>query len=494
MLLTPVQNRALFKLAVDLVKADDQIHYDEMTTLHQLQKQCKIQAEEIELIHYITIQDAIDTLSVLEYEEQQQVINILSNIVSVDNDIDYRENLMLGAIKLCLHHPNAFKIISTQDANIDCDFHQMVYLEHEHCHNARALFDDPYHNMVLTNALAKSKVQLFYLPRILEQIRSNSLSSGTFLQTLQQSINYIVPSLNTTGLDRLNQALQEMDVIGFTKLVETQLHIHPEAIPMSAFLMIMVQDSCVFDDDNISHRNRDFLCIDMTSEPKNLITAFIEHMQQNQQAISYHGYYRVLFDFLNSRAPIMSTILLKRNYDFILQDIGQVEVNFKSAPQAKTLYLLFLFYAKRGLSQSICIQSQQLCDELQQQDIADLLELKHYLLHQKTDAALLVYNILTIYETIANKNGAPNRMLEYVRSILCHRSSLKNYINSAITLLDELANKEQYIVKYNKDTDSYHLPLSHTWIRVQDEQTIIPIVESKLWKKLANPAHTTITL
>lgn len=492
MLLTPVQNRALFKLAVDLVKADDQIHYEEMTTLHQLQQQCNIQTEEIELIHYITIQDAIETLSTLQIEEKNQIIEILSNIVSVDNDIDYRENLMLGAIKLSLQHPNQFKIISTQDASIDCDFHQMVYLEHEQCTPTRTFFEDPYHNMMLTNALAKSQIQLFYLPRILEQIRSNYITSESFLKTLQQSINYIVPSLNTTGLDRLNFALQQMDVVGFTKLVETQLHIHPGTINMNAFLMIMVQDSSTFDDDNICHRNRDFLCIDVTREPKTLIALFVEHMQQNLLAISYHGYYRILFDFLNSRTPIMSTILLKRNYNFILQDIDQLEVVFKSAPQAKTFYLLLLFYAKRGLPQALCEMAQLLCEDLQQQNMVDVVELKQYLLQHKSEQATLIYNTIIIYETIANKNSEPDRMLEYVRSILCHRSSLKNYINSAFALVEELANKELYLVKYNKDTDSYLLQLSHTWVRVIDDQTAIPITESKLWKKLANPAQSSI--
>ena len=484
MRLSPVQNRALFKLAVDLVKADDQIHYDEMAILHELQLRCNIASEEIELIHYITLQEAIETLSQLDAQTITEIIDTLSHIVSVDNDIDYREKLLLTAIKLCLNKNDGFKIISTQDVTIDCDFNQMVYLEHEPCACARDFFQDAYDYMMFVNALSKINIQFFYLPKIFELLQHDTQQSSTFLQTLQRSIHYIVPSLNTSDTELLDNNLHDVDVVGFTKLVETKINIRPQQVDMDAYLMVMIHDSNVFDDDNNSHRNKDFLCINLTQNPKLRVLQFIELMLQPQHTISYHGYYRLLFDFLNSGNPITSNILVKSNYDFVLEDLGHIDLHFKSAPQAKTFYLLLLFYGKSGIQQTLFDQAQEECDALQDKHLLDILDLKLHLLHQHTEQSLLIYNTIIIYETISHKNVDAHRMLEYVRSILCHRSSLKNYINTTFTQINHLASKDMYQVKYDKLIDSYYLNLNISYLRLEQTPNNIPITESPFWKKL----------
>ena len=56
--LTEIQKQALFKLAVDLVKADRQIHRDEVWLLDRLQRTCGIGVGQLEFIHYISLQQA----------------------------------------------------------------------------------------------------------------------------------------------------------------------------------------------------------------------------------------------------------------------------------------------------------------------------------------------------------------------------------------------------------------------------------------------------
>ena len=63
--LNDVQKRALFKIAVDMVKIDNRIHSKEVSILDNLQSTCGISSEEIELIHYIPLQRAISALKSL---------------------------------------------------------------------------------------------------------------------------------------------------------------------------------------------------------------------------------------------------------------------------------------------------------------------------------------------------------------------------------------------------------------------------------------------
>ena len=71
LVLTEIQKRALFKLAVDLVKADKQIHRDEVALLDRLQRTCGIDAGDLEFIHYISLQQAINCLKGLSERDKE---------------------------------------------------------------------------------------------------------------------------------------------------------------------------------------------------------------------------------------------------------------------------------------------------------------------------------------------------------------------------------------------------------------------------------------
>ena len=232
-------------------------------------------------------------------------------------------------------------------------------------------------------------MQLFYLPHVMQLLSEGDADKTT--KVLRKSIEYIVPFSHTnTTTGQFRNSLQEMDVVRFTKLVETQANIRPEQIGMDAFLMIALQDSFVLDDEENRHRTRDFLCINVTTSLKSKVLQLVEQMQSSSVSINYYGYYRLLFDFLNADVRLMSKILINHHWDFVLPDLGNQYVRFKSAPQAKTFYLLLVYY-KKGIAQSLWNASKELCKQLAER----------------------------------NRSADPARLLEYVRSIILHRSSLK---------------------------------------------------------------------
>ena len=74
--LNSVQKRALFKLALDIVKADKQIHLNEVSVLNDLQDSCEITDEDMTLVHYISFQQAISTLKLLDQSTRNDVIEL----------------------------------------------------------------------------------------------------------------------------------------------------------------------------------------------------------------------------------------------------------------------------------------------------------------------------------------------------------------------------------------------------------------------------------
>ena len=75
-------------------------------------------------------------------------------------------------------------------------------------------------------------------------------------------------------------------------------------------------------------------------------------------------------------------------------------------------------------------------------------------------------------------------MLEYVRSIINHRSSLKNYINASINQIEKLAHKSFYLVEFNVASESYQIGLTSEWVNVFYRNGQVNIVDSVLWKKM----------
>ena len=389
--LSSIQRRALLKIAVDLVKSDCQIHSDEIIALRKIQEECKVDADEIELIHYLTLQEAIDVLSSLDEDSKLKLLRQLENLIKVDNNVDFHENLLLSSIKLCFTDSKEAKIISVPDAYVDCNLHQIVYLEHRYCDDAHRVLDDKYDYMMLSNIFSNCQMQLFYLPKVIQFFLDCEREKNVKL--LRQSISYIVPSSGLKDQKDFNNLLQQMDIVKFTKLVETQSNILPEQIGMDAFLMVALQDTIVLDDDANRHRNRDYLCINAATSLKSNVIKLVELMQSSSSSINYFGYYRFLFDLLNADLRLMSTILINQKNEFVLPDLGNTTIEFKSAPQAKTFYLLLLYYPY-GISQSLWNSAEELCGELADRKWINMMDLKIFLMNSRDEVASLIFNII----------------------------------------------------------------------------------------------------
>ena len=81
--LTPLQKRSVFKIAVDMIKADNKIHSKEISVLDKLQSSMRLTQEEMDMVHYITLADAVNSLRDLELEIAEELIGIFSGIMKV---------------------------------------------------------------------------------------------------------------------------------------------------------------------------------------------------------------------------------------------------------------------------------------------------------------------------------------------------------------------------------------------------------------------------
>ena len=494
--LSGTQRRAVMKLAVELVKADNRIHLKEVSVLDELQAGLGLDQEELDLIHYLTLENAVDSIKDLDKDSTERVITLFHEIMCSDSDIDFDENLMLSSISMSCDSGSRgwCRILSTNATESEVPERQIVFLEGKVSEAAHQVLDDKYDNLLISKAFGDIGIELFYLPDILREF-DRHIDEGDKFGLLKRSMEYLVPAGDKIRLNHLKESLTALDTRAFYHLILSRFGIDPERIPYTAFLLVKIRDSYILDDSDTMHRTVDFLCIDISSEVKRRILSFVSRFDEKRDLISYKGYYKFLYDCLSSEAKTSNPITINAKGDFILES-GET-ISFKSAPQAKTLYLLLLSRGDRGISQADFNKAISFLKELNINEYLtstgdfDLPSFEEFLSGKDDEYASVILDTIAIYRSFSTKDSGNKDFLEYVQSILRHRSSLKTYINTGFASARKLANPEHYLVSFNPDTKTYSVSASPSLFNVTSEgSSSIHLTDSSLWKAASLSAHT----
>ena len=481
LLLSVVQKRAIFKLAVDLAKADKQIHGNEVALLNSLQDLLKVSNDELDMIHYMSLQESMDALLSLDVLSRESIIRFLETMVGVDIDVDKREQLLYGSIKLALSGESCgwVNILSVSGVDTECSSEQIVYLEKSKCLPAREILDDKFENLLISKALSDVGLQLFYLPQIKQSID---------IALLQSSMNYILPSSELAeGVD-IRASLANTSCVAFFNAFCTSYRMSPGQVSYEAFLALKIQEGEILNDEGRLSRSIDFICIDVTSDIKKRITQFVTQIEAPSSTLAYDGYYRLLYDHLSSAISTVSSVVIDQRFDFYLKDIDNLKLKFESAPQAKTLFLLLLRYGTRGISQDCFEKAIKKVEDYKESVSSfdwNINSFSSELLREGTDEAKLIYNILIIYSCVSTKDPVESSFLNYISTILRQRSALKNYINTGFASVHNLHDKERYCITYDKQSRSYYLDTDTSLFLIADSDSgLTQINNSLLWKSL----------
>ena len=495
--LNGTQRRAVMKLAVELVKADDRIHSKEVSVLDELQSNLRLEQSELDLIHYLSLESAVDCLKNLDEQSTKTIINLFNEIMCSDNDIDFEENLLLSSISMSCDNDSRdwCGIISAEAPESEVPERQIVFLESKTSEAAHLVLDDKYDNLLISKAFSDIGIELFYLPDILREF-CRHLEGDDKFGLLKRSMEYLVPAGDKVRSGNLKKSLASLDTRTFYHLILSRFNIAPDRIPYLAFLLIKIRDSHILDDSDTMRRTMDFLCIDISFEVKKRILTFVSRFDEKRDLLSYKGYYKFLYDYLSAEAKITNPISINSKGDFTLES-GDI-IRFKSAPQAKTLYLLLLSRGDKGISQ---IDFNKAVSFLKALDINeyltsagdfDLPRFKEILTGKDNEYARVILVTIAIYRSFSTKDSGKKDFLEYVQSILRHRSSLKTYINTGFASARKLANPEHYMVRFAPDTKTYSVSTSPSLFTVTSGgSSSVPLTDSPLWKTfILSTPHT----
>ena len=488
--LSALSKRAVFKIAVDLIKADNKIHSQEINVLGRLQNDLQLSQDNIDMVHYLTLEEAVSSINNMSDAQSSYLQEMLTDITKADNDISSKENILLAALKLsCSKDSKRWsKVISVPATEAKIPDTQIVFLEKQRSEAAHAVLDDKFDSLLITKAFSDCGFQFFYLPSIIDDLKSKN-ECGEQVGLLQKSISYLTPSAARDGMNNVEGLISRLDTPTFFKVVLSSLHLHPDTFPFDAFILVKIRESLVLDDANCSNEYIDFLCIDMSEDVKMRVHGFTSQFGEQYFMLPYEGYYKIFYDYLSSESKITSSILIDGEYNFVLENLRQQTITFESSPQARTVYLLLMHYGNRGVRSTDLSTAVKFLRETKAEDFAvygnfDIQAVKSEMKKINTDWSILIYNTISIYQAISTKNDQKPSYLSYIASILKHISSLKTYINKGFSQVDGLASPEHYHVSYDKEFKAYLTNASSELFFIIENGTRKPLTASGFWKEL----------
>lgn len=490
--LTPIQKRALLKIAIELVKADNQIHSKEVSVLNELQGGLDLPQEELDLIHYIPLSDAVSVIGQMDGTEVSAVLGIFNSIMRIDSDIDFEENLLYAAVHTSCDPESSrwARILSVPDLDVDLSDRQIVFLEKSYSEGAHRVLDDKYDNLLISKAFGDIGLHLFYLRNVLDDLGLVGNDPNDRFGLLQQSLGYLMPAGDMIKIEGLRNLLGAFDSEKFFKVVISRFGLSPDVFPFQAFLLIKIRGGVVLDDENAMHHSTDFFCLDISSDVKHRILSFVSLFGDNSYLLPYEGYYRILFDYFSSESKMNSEICLDGDFHFTLRSFGGKHIPFESSPQARTLYLLLLKYGQEGIDQetfracTVYLRSPEALQFVHEDDF-DLDGFLAKLSDGKERWRDVVYDTIRIYRSISTKDERSPRFLSYIASILSHRSTLKTYLNKGFDSVQELSDKQMYHVRFDSETDTYRLGIGLSMFLIEEGgRDPVSLSESRFWQSL----------
>ena len=479
--LTYLNKLAVLRIAVDLVKADSRIHGDEISLLASLQEKFALSQDDLDRIHYITLQQAVSSLKELDVFSAEQVVRILEDIMCADNEIDYEENILLTAVFMSIS-PRSREwcdVLSVSNVMDETSLRQVLYLESSPCPEAHELFSDKYDKLLITKSFNDMGLDFFYLPDVLKE---NPDTLNSTVNLLRQAMRYLVPS----GNGRIDDVdVTSFSSEGFFYFLLSRYRIELKSLRSQSFLLFKVRDSYSLDDDNNLTKGVDFFVIDMSSDVKSRIYSFISRFDQKSNQIPYEGCYKILCDYLSSASKNVSRILVDESYGFSLMDSNRTRIIFESSPQTRAFYLLLLRYGASGVSQDTFEEALRMLRDLPDTEDFCMSDFLSRMVSMRTDASVLIYNAYVIYSVVSGKETSSRKFLGYIESIFRNRSSLKNYANKGFSELEKLADVDMFSISFDASAKTYSIAAGLQSFRICSMSVSeAPLDKADFWLRL----------
>ena len=328
----------VLKLIIDLIKVDKKIHRDEIAWIEDFARRASLSADDLQDVHRLSFPDTINRLQTLDTKSRHEIISLVEQAASIDNDIDINERIILASIRLALGEDTRdhIQLLSVDSDKVGRYDRQLIYLEQE---SSPAIYQQIEANYdFLQQWLCDSKIDFFFFPHFLKQYT-------TFRPFIEETTRLLFPTFTPPSSSQTAQFLQQCSTADFCSYIQKLMGDKVAAFRFKNFYLLKIQDETAN-----GNNKSDFICIEASNSPLQDILRLVKNLLLAPpfSTIPYEGCYRTFFEMLSEHTKTNSCLLLVDD-NFYLPEIGNCRVEITGA-ERKTLFALFLLHAHTGIT------------------------------------------------------------------------------------------------------------------------------------------------
>lgn len=473
--------KAIMKLAIDIIKVDRSIHFNEINFIKQLREEYKLSDNDVNELNKFSFQEAVCILQNQNKKIRYETMSKLTQLVKADNWIDPKESYLLFAIKMALSDETKDKVqlLTVDPEQIDFYGKQIIYLEKQYIPRVNSYIKE---NINFIQTIFNSlNIDFFYVPDVLQKAKSNK-------EFMADIIKYLMPYFSLNTENTVETVLGQIDHIitssRFEKEIIKRFGDIEEEIQFDSYLLMKVQNSYIVNSSGQRVRKSDFICINASIDYldtllKNVLVTYFQKEDRNN--ISFRGYHRILFEILSDETKSDWDLVVKKDKigsrKFYLQghNDDNIEFELNLTPLERILYLLFLVYGKVGIRSYwfVCLGDKKKYNKLSKEE-----QVQVYLLQENMNIIDRFINRngeLTIQDSFSNSKSL-NSKISLIRKAIRKIPNIRN--------LDDFLISNQSKDKYSILYDYRNIPLSHTRIYIEEKKEKVLLEKSLLWKKI----------
>lgn len=356
------EKTAIFRIAFDLVKADEIIENDELKMLDAIEKDYCITDRSVWIkSQQLSFSDAVKQLAKLPQDEIDDLIGRFDKLTLADGSCTPAEAILLMALRCCLlkkYRKNCF-VMRSNSLGAKVAPLTVLYVEGESNKKINNIISSNYRE--IANEFRLAGFDFIYIPNVSEKFKSLDVN---FLQSV---ITNLAPTLSDEDTDKIYHNLCNLTTAEFCRQVLlNKLAITGDAITTPSLLIKIGESTIIEDrgehdveDDEIEVTKTvpEYLKLELSDNVVEEIRLFIDaykHLLSSDQVLltrpkdsgwfMYSGFYKTFFDMLAYPGrKIESRIVIDlRKRKLKMPDIDE-EINLPA--QRRTIYTLMLLSA-----------------------------------------------------------------------------------------------------------------------------------------------------
>lgn len=456
-----IEKISVARVVSDLITADSVIDSREMEIFSLVKEAYHLTEECLCDARHITFSEAVNTLSLMDREDKEALLEVFRKITLADSMCNKDEALLMISLIYSLEgeYDTEMLHVRVPQQGLQIENSQVIYVESQFVKETNKTISENYHQ--IENALRLAGFDFAYIPHIANTYKN------TQTRLFNDVIRFLSPNIEESASEEIQERISSMTTAGFCQDQLCRKLCFKSLSTTEPSLLIKVGET-VSEEKIFANFMKMVIGDDILNEIKQFIYKFTSMMNSEYSILRniynstdkflYSGVYKQILDLFLMKEEATSYILL----DTVRQKIilPEIKEELKITTSEKALYALILAESITG-----------------GMNMNPPASAKQMQLHKEKQKKLMA-KYRKIYGCFGgNKENTPNIFDSTIRN-----PKISKINKCVMGLANKLSHIDEYLIQRTQE-GLYRISLDNSMIYCNDD-VAIPWMQSDLWRQV----------